>query len=748
MYIFKHRPFMFGCFVSVLTLIASYCLPEYFSLLIFGAILCAFILVITVSKRRDLSFFGERSTEIYITVCIMAALMAVSYNAYMLFYISPMTDNFTSEDENISVFGYFTDEDEAIVYGFENTVMPYRVMIRTDADEPIMYHEFSFTGELLSVEQYYASDPQYYRSQNITAVCVGAVEPTGKQIYSLGRLFDIISGYAVECIQKYCPEQSGFVAGLVFGERELIPSSVYTDFKRTGTTHLCAVSGLHLIAVLAIADLFFAKVIPMRNFRYILTMLLCILYVCISGGSMSVIRAGAMYLMCRGTFFAQVKNDSLTSLAVVTYFSFLIAPYAIYDVGFVLSVASTLGLIVFGVPGDKAFRGYLMSHPISEVYMVRIQAISTSLIYSLACTVTVMPFLYIYYGGFCPWSPITTMILSVPMSVVLYIAPLCVIFSFNDVIAGFFGAITQAFAELCVLFIDFCADTFDLFISLKTPFTPFVVVTATAVLLIILIKKASRKDIVIYFVCISLLFTLCSGVFYLSRADIDNMTVISDGDGELVCIISDNRAIVCDSTDGDAYGAFTQVYGILAEAGITRIDYVITSCTGYHEKYISWVCCAIGIDVLYVCNPMPYEEKYITSVETVADENNISCIRYKAKTSTEISVGDTYVTMLPRIYDGVKHQTAYIIGNSEYIYCPMPIHRVSYTLSKYIKDSSVLIYGTRKHTKEYTFVPLSNAKTVYIPDALSEKGFTVEQSHTETVYRYANRFTVPLGGEE
>ncbi len=745
MYMFKHRPFMLGCVISIATLIVSYALPQSLRLFVYIPILLALIMLTTILSKKDLSLFGKFTGKIYITICVMALLMATSFNIYQSFYISPIKDNYTNGINTAEINGYVADDGIAVIYGFKNTPMPYKATLNlTSPCEISPYTEFIFKGEILDPEEYYPDQKEYYAAYNITAVCEGEIASTSKSIRSVGKLFYTIRSYSVDCIEKYCGDQEGFISGLLLSADGKMPAAVYTDFKQTGTTHLCAVSGMHLVAIMAIFDLIFSKLVPSERFGTITAMIICIIYIFISGASMSVIRAGIMYLMCRSTFFTHADYDSLTALSVSAYLGFLIFPYSLYDVGFVLSLAATAGLLIFAIPAVRIFNGFLATHPFPKLLRIYLSTVVLSLIYSISCTFVIVPFLAVYYGSFCPLSVITTMLMTLPTTAVLYLSPMCIIFSFSPAIAGFFGTLSEAFARLSVDIIDFCAEHFTLSVSLSMPFIPYLTVIMIVCFIFFLVKKGTRRDFVIFSLCFTLIFTSSYGAYMFSRKDINRLTVFSEGDGEMVCVISDNKAIILDSTDGNSFKTLYEITERLTQMGITETQYAITSCGYMHTYYIGRLPRIINTEKLYISSPVIGNQDHTVSVLISAETDNIDTNILDPKDSTVINVGNIPITVFPQVYDGKKYQTIYAVGeNFDYIYCPTPSHRISTAVTRLMTENTTVIYGTCKLPSGFNYFPVNDAYNAYIPISLAENGFSLYNEKTSAQY-FENDFSAEL----
>lgn len=162
----------------------------------------------------------------------------------------------------------------------------------------------------------------------------------------------IVSGF-----QKVLPpEQSAFVAGLTIGERAEFSKDFKEAMSKSGTTHLVALSGYNIsIIVLAVSGLFISFL--NRRPTFILTILVIIGFVLMTGAEASVVRAAIMGFIA---LLAQQisRTHSIRNAVVLTAFLMvLINPRILrFDVGFQLSFMALLGLVCLSPAIKKFFR--------------------------------------------------------------------------------------------------------------------------------------------------------------------------------------------------------------------------------------------------------------------------------------------------------------------------------------------------------------------------------------------------------
>lgn len=137
-------------------------------------------------------------------------------------------------------------------------------------------------------------------------------------------------------------EESGLLAGLLFGEKSYIDDDIYEEFRNNGTAHVLAVSGLHvgLLYAAAVKLLGGRKGIPVS----IVTIGLLLCYAALSNFSVSVLRASLMIVLHIMAFHLKRRYDmvSAASLGGVVFMS--LNPYTIFDSGFQLSFCAAYAM--------------------------------------------------------------------------------------------------------------------------------------------------------------------------------------------------------------------------------------------------------------------------------------------------------------------------------------------------------------------------------------------------------------------
>ena len=184
----------------------------------------------------------------------------------------------------------------------------------------------------------------------------GGGNPAQGFLYNLRR--KVSSG-----MDRALPEpQASLANALLLGLRGRLPQDVTEDFRATGTSHLLAISGLHVGIILAMSMGAGVWLMGRRRQIYLLLPLVAIwLYALLSGLSPSVERAaimGSVYLLA----VALGRPGSiLPTLALAAAVMAGYQPQILKQVSFQLSFTAVAGialLITSGAPPGKSFSEY------------------------------------------------------------------------------------------------------------------------------------------------------------------------------------------------------------------------------------------------------------------------------------------------------------------------------------------------------------------------------------------------------
>ena len=141
------------------------------------------------------------------------------------------------------------------------------------------------------------------------------------------------------------PEQAGILRALLLGYREELPEALYRDFSSTGTVHLFAISGAHVM-VMSVLLLALLRAIGVSRPHWILWLgPFLVLYTITTGMAPSAVRACIMAIVFWGAGLFGRRPDGLSSLALAALLILGYDPKQLVDLGFIFSFVTVAGLI-------------------------------------------------------------------------------------------------------------------------------------------------------------------------------------------------------------------------------------------------------------------------------------------------------------------------------------------------------------------------------------------------------------------
>lgn len=145
-------------------------------------------------------------------------------------------------------------------------------------------------------------------------------------------------------------DEAALMLGLLLGERQDLSQPVKDAFSDTGTTHVLAVSGLHVVLVAFIFFLVLRACQLPKRWAAGGTIAGLVFYTLLTGSPPSIVRATIMSsAVIVGTMFERQASGlnmlGLSGLAILAFW-----PQALFDVGFQLSYAATFGILTLTRP--------------------------------------------------------------------------------------------------------------------------------------------------------------------------------------------------------------------------------------------------------------------------------------------------------------------------------------------------------------------------------------------------------------
>ena len=197
--------------------------------------------------------------------------------------------------------------------------------------------------------------------------------------------------HAQAILRTILPEpQASLLTGILLGVESGIPDDLNDAFAATGTSHIVAISGFNLSIIAGVLALLAQRLFGKRGAAPLAAAGVW-LYTFLVGASAAVVRAAVMASVALLARHAQRHVHGPTSLAAAAWFMSLLNPLVLWDVGFQLSLAATLGLILYVDPLTELVRRWLTRFTDPERAERILGWLSDALIVTTAAQITTTP---------------------------------------------------------------------------------------------------------------------------------------------------------------------------------------------------------------------------------------------------------------------------------------------------------------------------------------------------------------------
>lgn len=263
--------------------------------------------------------------------------------------------------------------------------------------------KLALTGSLRAPGHFGVFDfPAYLESQGIATVMrfpeaelIGDDGGTSfyRWLYSLRREMARAMTVAI-------PEpQASFGQAVLLGIRDSLPDSLNEDFRRAGTAHLLAISGLHVGILLALSISAGEFLVGRRRQLYLVLPLLAIwMYALISGASESAMRAAVMGTVYIVAIAVGRPRSLIPALALAAALMAAFEPRVLTRVSFQLSFAAMMGIaIYYEILSDRIAEGLGIGPEREEWWAASLRGLAGAIGVTVAATLATAPLVMFYF---------------------------------------------------------------------------------------------------------------------------------------------------------------------------------------------------------------------------------------------------------------------------------------------------------------------------------------------------------------
>ncbi len=456
------------------------------------------------------------------------------------------------------------------------------------------------------------------------------------------------------------------ISSLLLGNQELLSDAVMRDFRRAGILHVLSISGMHLALMITLGEFLMKKLRIRKGVRVVLILFVALFYLALTGFALSTVRSFIMTAFVYAAYLFRSDNDPLTSLFFALFLILCLWPSAVFDAGMWLSFAATLGILV----------AVEFMRPITTVLHERIRSkrlfrIANALLSSVAVSFAASLFIFlpawIFFDEISLLSIPATLVLSPFATVILYLAPFYLLFSWIPPIAALLALALRALCYLLLLGTSLFSLLPGAVVSLHHPFESILIPVASAVIALLLLLPLRRKWLVpASSMAAVLAFAVCLGVCHIQARSTLSAEYVKDGSSEMLVVTSGHDTVICDISSG-AYGSAYAAASCARACYATEIDaYVLTH---YHTLHISTVRRLSGqmlVRSLYLPIPQNKTEYYLMlSILEIAQRSGISVIMYDRGVKLPLDTALSLVISEEIYLDRSTHPTFYVAVAAE-----------------------------------------------------------------------------------
>ena len=455
----------------------------------------------------------------------------------------------------------------------------------------------------------------------------------------------------IDHANKNMPQKTAnLLLGLLIGQKDNIQEDIIKSFRTANLSHILAVSGAHTSYIILGLTYIITKSKAPRRIGYIITIIILLVFIIITGASYSVIRACIMSIITISAKLFYKKENFFISICVSLFIILIQNPFAINDIGLKLSFLGTIGIIVFNKNITELFIRIKIKENIAKVLSLTFSA-----------QLMIMPITILNFNTFSLTFFISNILASPLLGIIIILGFIAIFVSFVlNPISKILFFVLNLFLELLIFISEIVTKIPGSSILVKTPNLVFVITYYILILFINyfftikknpirrfqkkIIKICTIKNIKKIIKIIAIILLIISFLTMLARVINPTLKIyfIDVGQGDSTLIITPKgKKILIDG--GEGKNEILLPY--LLDRGINKIDYIIIShfdsdhCNGLIE-----VMEKIKVGKVIV-SKQPEESEEYRNISEIIKQKNIEAYVVKAQDRITIEK-DLYINIL------------------------------------------------------------------------------------------------------
>lgn len=639
MELFKRRYLMTVCafFIASVILSANRIIP------LSNSALCILTAVLSIAVTLS-AFFFRRAKRILVLVGV--SVLAVSLAFANVYFRGDVREEFElgAVGKGRQVKGYVTDqvyESEGYsVYSVKLVEIGGRDRLSVNAEMTVFFDAGLSPGDLFSsvcdIWSIYGGDSGYTEAEinarradrsylDIFPNGEGQIKVIGK-VKNISLFFSSLNRYLCQRIIDLSDERGGgLVSALALGNRKNVDRDVLRDFRRSGCSHILALSGQHMAIIIGGVALSLKKWGIKRYIAIPLTVAFALFYAALSGFSMSVTRSCIMLVILYLGMLAGERTDPFTSLFFAVSLIMAFDPMSALDVGLILSFTAAFGVTV-SFAAMKEVRSRTARGKLGRAVGRRLRGVIRGFVSGIFALGSMIFVMSLYFGEIWIMSPISSLILSPMLTVILLaVFPGLLLYPIIPPLGKAFIFVSSLMSKGMIAVCKSFSLLKGTSLSMRYPFAMFLTVLFLVSFASVLTVRVKNRTLIFVPFCIFCAGTvLCLGLFNISYSDRYTATYSIAGNGnESVAFSGDHKGLIVDLSRGSAAADGLGVNALKAEY-ISEIQvYMLTGYTKNHMVTAKKLLTSQRVRNIWLPKPEDGAETEIfDTVSKIAEEQN------------------------------------------------------------------------------------------------------------------------------
>lgn len=541
------------------------------------------LIVFTAGLVLSLVVKSVRKQKVLPVICAVAAVSALFYTVYTNAVYTPLITQYAGKEVAVTAvlqdtpnnsygYNYYTFKTETVNGKQETMQFTLRNSEKIDM-EP--YDRIQCTVQLEEAGAYSIAKGTYFTAASGYTFTYRVSETEHKPLYYYAVVLRQKMEQALDSVMR--PEYANLTKALLLGDKYALEPEVKEAFRTVGLSHVIVVSGLHLSLLSGYVSLLLKKLTKNKYASAIVSVSLVVLFMAVTGFSVSIVRAGVMVIVYQVGTLLPRQADSLNSIGLAALILLIPNPYAVGDIGMLLSFGATMGIVLWATPCtayiNKKINKFKQKHLRAGAdYLAGIISVSI-------CAVTaITPITLLAFGTFSTVVILANILVTPVIGIVLVCGLLVVLFYY----LGFLAPVAGGFALFAGIVCKYILGVVELLS--KIPFAllyanedyVYLWLAFTLVLVAVMLVTSKGYQHLKYVISLSALILLAGFVSsYIAGADTAKVTVYNTGDGASVSVSYQNHTAIL-AASGNYKGKYDLCTQLEYSAG--TIDFMAVPC--------------------------------------------------------------------------------------------------------------------------------------------------------------------------